>query len=374
MIVPGLSRVMFAPLATLLFLSLNCLAVVSAKIGTLHRRQYFYVGQSYVGQGNSSIADGQMYVEHLIPAKVSQPFPLMMIHGHDMTGTNFLNTPDGRTGWADYFLSKGYEVYLVDQPARGRSPYQRDIDGITSTNTTFIVESRFTAPERFKLWRQASLHTQWPGNGSMGDAVFDHFFASTTPSLESDITTAEKVKAAGSKLLDQIGPVILLVHSQSGQHGWLLGDARPSLIKGLISIEPKGPPFIEAVFSNTPSRKFGLTDIPVTYSPPITSAADLGPVAVSNDSFTCFQQRSPPRKLINLAQVPVLMVTSEASYHAVYDDCSVQFLQQAGVSVEHARLPDLGIHGNGHMMFMEKNNLQIAEDVLEKWISKTIHH
>lgn len=27
-----------------------------------------------------------------------------------MTGTNFLNTPDGRLGWADYFLSKGYEV------------------------------------------------------------------------------------------------------------------------------------------------------------------------------------------------------------------------------------------------------------------------
>ena len=27
-----------------------------------------------------------------------------------MTGANFLNTPDGRPGWADYFLSQGYEV------------------------------------------------------------------------------------------------------------------------------------------------------------------------------------------------------------------------------------------------------------------------
>lgn len=27
-----------------------------------------------------------------------------------MTGTNFLNLPDGRVGWADYFLCKGYEV------------------------------------------------------------------------------------------------------------------------------------------------------------------------------------------------------------------------------------------------------------------------
>jgi len=27
-----------------------------------------------------------------------------------MTGTNFLNTPDGRPGWGDFFLSQGYEV------------------------------------------------------------------------------------------------------------------------------------------------------------------------------------------------------------------------------------------------------------------------
>ena len=33
-----------------------------------------------------------------------------------MTGTNFLNTPDGRAGWADYFLSKGYEVRDLDEP------------------------------------------------------------------------------------------------------------------------------------------------------------------------------------------------------------------------------------------------------------------
>jgi hypothetical protein len=93
----------------------------------------------------------------------------------------------------------------VDQPARGRSAYQRDVDGIQSTNTTIIAESHFTAPERFNLWPQASLHTQWPGNGSMGDPIFDAFYASTTPSLDSDAVSAAKVRAAGSKLLDMIG-------------------------------------------------------------------------------------------------------------------------------------------------------------------------
>jgi len=55
----------------------------------------------------------------------------------------------------------------------------------------------------------------------------------------------------------------------------------------------------------------------------------------------------------------------------VYDGCTAEYLAQAGVTVEHIRLENVGIHGNGHMMFMEKNGLQIAEDVVERWIHKT---
>jgi hypothetical protein len=68
--------------ATALLLLLTCLGAVSQELSTLHRRRYFYVGQTYIPQGNSSIANGQMYVEHLIPTKVSPPFPLMIIHGN----------------------------------------------------------------------------------------------------------------------------------------------------------------------------------------------------------------------------------------------------------------------------------------------------
>ena len=37
----------------------------------------------------------------------------------------------------------------------------------------------------------------------------------------------------------------------------------------------------------------------------------------------------------------------------------------------HVRLETVGIHGNGHMMMLEKNNLQIA-DFMETWLSKTL--
>jgi len=342
------------------------------QLGTLHRRTYLYVGQTYIPQGNSSIAADQMYVEHLTPAQVTQPLPLLLIHGLGMTGTNFLNTPDGRLGWTDYFLSKGYELYIVDQPSRARSPWQPSVDGVQTSFDTFTVESHFTAPELFKLWPQAVLHTQWPGNGSVGDPTFDRFYASTVPSLNSSAEEAMKIKNAGSQLLDQIGPVILMTHSQAGEFGWILADSRPKQVKAIVALEPFGPPFINAIFPPfTPIRIYGLTDIPVAYDPPISAAEDISRVVVGEiPGVTCFQQTKPARRLINLIDIPVLVVTSEASYHVQYDNCSVEYLRNAGVNVEHVSLADVGIHGNGHMFFMEKNGLQIVDQVIKPWISK----
>lgn len=81
----------------------------------LHTREYFYVGGTYVPHGSSTIHHGQMYVEHLTPARVTRRIPVLFIHGNGMTGTNWLNTPDGRPGWSDYFLNEGYEVKCIPQ-------------------------------------------------------------------------------------------------------------------------------------------------------------------------------------------------------------------------------------------------------------------
>ena len=205
------------------------------------------------------------------------------------------------------------------------------------------------------------------------------------------------MKHAGSALLDRVGvpfffhhsrkkeisfsslcpqPAILLTHSQAGQFGWILADARPSKVKAIIAIEPTGPPFTNAIFPPlTPARPYGLTDIPLAFSPPIQSAADLQTEVVSSSfNFTCIQQTTPPRKLVNLDNVRVLVITSESGYHSMYDACTVEFLRSAGVSVDHVRLEDVGIHGNGHMMFMEKNNLQIADEVVGKWLIRLFNH
>ena len=96
-------------------------------------------------------------------------------------------------------------MYIVDQPARGRSGWQSKVDGATSTFTTQTIESRFTATTQHDLWPQATLHTQWPGSGSKGDPIFDAFYRSMVPGLTSAVETSELMKAAGSELLDKIG-------------------------------------------------------------------------------------------------------------------------------------------------------------------------
>lgn len=181
------------------------------------------------------------------------------------------------------------------------------------------------------------------------------------------------MQSAGAALLDQIGkPAIIIGHSQGGILPLLIADVRPALTKALILLEPLGPPFRDAVFGNSSTRAWGLTDIPITYSPPITNPSDLDLIvrpASDNHTIDCVLQASDnPRQLANLVDKPILLVTSESSYHMLYDYCSVDFLRQAGCSrVTHLELGEEGIHGNGHMFFMEKNS-DIIQQRTKRWI------
>ena len=343
---------------------------------TLATREFFYVGGKYTGPPGKEVMAGQMYVEVLRPQRMKRRFPLVFFHGNWQTSTNWLGTPDGREGWADYFLGQGYVVYLVDQPARGRSAWHASANGPLGGLSIADTEQRFTASEVNGNWPQARKHTQWPGagpkKGRKGDPIFDRFYATQVESLTSAVETETLIQAAGSALLDKIGPAILITHSQSGSFGWLLADSRPKAVKGIVAIEPAGPPFRNAVVNQDKNRAWGLADIPLTYDPPAEVARELAPVrekAADGPGLTaCWKQPEPARRLPHLKGIPILVVTSESSNHAVYDQCTSKYLTQAGVANTFWRLEDQGIHGNGHMMMLEKNNLEVAA-LLEKWIA-----
>jgi pimeloyl-ACP methyl ester carboxylesterase len=314
---------------------------------------------------------GQIYVEKLTPPIVSKEYPIVFIAGAGQTGTNFLQTPDGRPGWAAFFLDQGYVVYLSDQPSRGRSPWNPSI-GYMIASSTDEVERTFTAIATYGTWPQAKLHNQWPGTGLVGDPTFDAFYASQIQFLPDSSIYENQNTDAYAALLDKIGAAHVLTHSQAGSYGWRIGDARPALVKSIIALEPAGPPFgtTRPFLGN---RTWGITYQEITYNPPVGPNATLLErvhiPAKDVDHSDCILQSEPAKKLANLVDIPVLLMTSEASYHAPYDYCTVAYLKQGGVQVEHADLGAEGIHGNGHMFFMEKNNLDIASRVLA-WLEK----
>ncbi|EED17949.1 conserved hypothetical protein [Talaromyces stipitatus ATCC 10500] len=341
-----------------------------------HVREYFYVGGEYIQTASGHLFKDQMYVEKLSPTNGSnQPYPVVFLHGGGQAGTNFLNKPDGGRGWASWFLTHGYEVYIVDRTMTARSPLLPS-DGFTQTvfSAEFIAQ-RFTAVQKYPLWPQATLHTQWPGTGELGDPVFDAYYMSNVQSISNSSEQEITMKAAGEALLDRIGPAVVITHSQGGLYGWAWADSRPNLVKALIQIEPKGPPFQEVIFSSDFSRPWGLTSIPLTYEPaPTNLTAPLTMMTLPADSpdlLPCIIQQEPAAKLSNLAKVPILIDTGEASYHAQYDYCFIKFLKQAGVAAEHLDLGKAGIHGNAHLQFMEKNSDDIAK-VLHMWIMNKV--
>src|SRR5215471_16797102 len=76
----------------------------------------------------SQITIGQMYVQFQIPAhKKPRTPPVIMVHGSTHTAACLESTPDGREGWAPYFVRNGISTYVVDQAGRGRSGFDESV-------------------------------------------------------------------------------------------------------------------------------------------------------------------------------------------------------------------------------------------------------
>jgi len=334
----------------------------------LDQQGNFFVGGTLNPNGRIS---GQMYVEFQVPHSQKHKYPLVFIHGGGQIGSFFWTTPDGRPGWAQYFLRQGYAVYVVDVPARGRSAYNSQLGALNDPTDVTTAQRLFVAPERYNIWPAAALHTQWVGPAVPGDPTFDQFMNAQSDALADGFGGQEKLTAnALIALLKRIGPAILVPHSQATFATWLVIDQNPSQVKALVDLEGGGPPVrFGPPLVPQPGIPFpyGITVNPITYSPPISDPSQLQFVqAPINDRYvqSCLLQVEPARKLPNLAKVPILMLTSEAGYNTMWDPCTHAYLEQAGVTHTWIRLPDIGIRGNAHFDFIEANSDQVAGVVL----------
>jgi pimeloyl-ACP methyl ester carboxylesterase len=363
-------------------------SIPTVALDKVARHGFYYAGGTYVGElgtDKEATMGGAMYVEVMVPRQIRSPYPVVFLHGAGQTAVDWLQTPDGRPGWAYNFIDMGYVVYLEDFPARGRSQYVPGVDGTAerpnlNIRTAPNLEEVFTASAARSDFPQAKKHTQWPGTGRIGDKIFDDFTKTQVQFLgggRQDVLTRD----ANVALLDAIGsPVILVTHSQGGAFGWLIADARPNLVKAIVTVEPAAPPIkgvdtSKLTYNEGGGLSWGVTGSPITYEPPVSNPSELQTAledkAPEPGKVACYLQREPARKLKNLQSIPVLFLNGEGGYHRVYDHCLAKWLNQAGVKTEYVEMEKVGLSGNGHMMMLEKNSADIAK-YMGNWLSKTL--
>ena len=264
-----------------------------------------------------------VYVQYFLPAQRRGAYPLLLWHGGGLTGVEFETTPDGRPGWLDYFVRQGWDTYNSDAVERGRAGFPPP--GVFQSDPMFVTVGR--PFEQFRIgagpgsWNDdPAKRKQLPGSQFPMEG-YDNFIRQQSPRW---VTTDEAILRGYIAEIDRVCPCVIIFHSQAGQFGFRAAQARPDKVKALVAVEPSG--------FGEPDKVAALKNIPtlVVYGDFIDQDARW-PTIRANGLKWVNEQR------------------------------------KAGGHVDVIQLPDIGIHGNGHMMVMEKNNLEVA-GVIQEWL------
>ena len=179
----------------------------------------------------------QMYVQYFLPKARKGKRSLLLWHGGGLTGATYETTPDGREGWLNLFLRKGWDVYNSDAAERGRASFASP--DIWPGEPIFLTQ---TDPyERFRIGQGLGSYDPdpakrklLPGNQFPVEA-YEQFTKQVVPRW---LTTDAAVLEAYLALIDKVCPCVLLVHSQGGAFGFKAAELRPDKVKAVIGVEP----------------------------------------------------------------------------------------------------------------------------------------
>jgi hypothetical protein len=245
-----------------------------------------------------------------------------MWHGGGLTGVTYETKPDGGEGWMTWFLRKGWDVYNSDAVERGRAGWAMYPD-IFKSEPVFLTTAN--PWERFRIGpgpgsyasKRTNPGTQFPVE------YYENFVKQTVPRWTS---TDEATIAAYVALVDKVCPCVVLVHSQAGQFGYKVAQARPEKIRALVAVEPAG--------DGDPKQAAKLAGIPTL---------------VLYGDYIEQDTRWPTIRRNGIAFADTV--------------------NKAGGKVEVVDLPKVGIKGNSHMVMMDRNSSQVAA-LIQAWLEK----
>lgn len=276
------------------------------------------------------------YVFYQIPQH-ARPLPLVFLHGAGQSSKTWESTPDGREGFQNIFLRKGFPVYLVDQPRRGKAGKS----GETETINPVPDEQFWFGMFRLGIWPDYFEGVQFASNKE----TLSQYFRQMTPNTGP--YDAEVIADAFQALFDKIGPGVLVTHSQGGGPGWLTVLKSPN-VKAVVSYEP-GSSFL-----------FPKGEAPATMK---TTGV---PIAA---------EEIPLEEFMKFTKIPIVLyygdnIPLEPSDVPGLDNWRVRFamaklwadaVNRRGGDVSIVHLPEIGIKGNTHFPFSDLNNLEIAD-------------
>jgi pimeloyl-ACP methyl ester carboxylesterase len=295
--------------------------------GSIEQRQPNSSSKSdskYVGPGDISV--NHMYVEYQIPQNLKYKFPIVMLHGGGHSGTVYRTTPDGREGWFTSFARRGFAVYVVDAPNRGRSGWDP-----TSRLAASMGEKPPSAMEAVNIYTAQTAWTNFRIGSRYGTQAegqqfpvesLKEYLPQLVPSYRDNIQNGY-ISQDLATLVDRIGPCILLGWSTGGGNVLVAGTSRLDKVKGIVAVEGVPP--------------------------------------------------NPERSKVDeavLAKIPLLSVFGDYLSPESAEDYVAKVVKAGGDATAIA-LPKLGISGNGHAMMLERNNEQIA-DLIEQWIAEHV--
>lgn len=301
------------------------------------------IGLAPAGQ---TIHGDHAYVQYQIPPD-ARKLPLVLWHGGGQFSKTWETTPDGREGFETIFLRRGFAIYNLDQPRRGRAgrgtvgatiapvpgPGATGEQGIFVRFRIGIWPDYFSGvqfsrdPEALnQWWRQQTPDTGPGGNALVSDGV--------------------------AALFAKIGPALLISHSASGLPGWLT-RIKDSNVKAIVSYEPVGWVFPEG-------------EVPA----PIATAG--GPITGTAVPAADFQKLTTvPIQLVYGDNIPATPNTYPGldiwRGRLAMAKLFVDAVNAHGGDATLLHLPEVGVTGNTHFPMSDLNNARVA-DLLSQFL------
>jgi hypothetical protein len=230
---------------------------------------------------------------------------------------------------------------VPDQVGRGRSGFNQailnDVRAGSAPAANLPNALRFSDEVVWPNFRFGSKAGEPYQDSQFPVAAVDELSKQGVPDVSSGLPRPNPTLKALSDLATQLNGAVLMGHSQSGPFPLEAALLNPTAAKGLVLVEPGR--------------------CPATYTDEqIKTLATLPILVVFGD------HRDTPTGIGTLP-----------SWQISFDSCQALIgrLKAAGGQAQMFNPPDRGIRGNSHMIMQDKNNLQIA-DVILQWIGEQV--